>query len=444
MALKQTKILKNKITKEEMTKTKLAKKLRTSVAKINEYILGDDETPMNIKIIPLKNGIVNVEFTEEIEVAKYEGVFFNKLKNGDTTYYITYKDLGTNKKITLNMGKRSEGITEKYCSNERRKILQEMRLDEVLIKTKNKRIEKEILSFDMMAKKYYENRKLHMTKTNYTDALAIYTNHIEPYIGNMPVEEIKTSHIEKIMQIKKAKYANSTINFIVEKISSIFNFGIKKGIYTGLNPTKEIQKLKSSNERTRFLSKEEIELLLSEVKENEILYLFTILSLTTGGRLKTICNIKVKDIKLEDMFIDLQDFKNKTLYIAFIKNDTYFLSLLKKHMKGKNANDFLFGRRTLIANVKYIERQMPKIFKKLFNQDIDDKNEELSAEQLAEIRREKVVIHTLRHTFASQLVINGTPIFTVKKLMNHKDINHTMRYTKLSPESGRDFVNDIF
>ena len=52
----------------------------------------------------------------------------------------------------------------------------------------------------------------------------------------------------------------------------------------------------------------------------------------------------------------------------------------------------------------------------------------------------KVVIYTLRHTFASHLAIQGTPIFTIQKLMNHKDIKQTMRYAKLAPDSGRDFI----
>lgn len=56
----------------------------------------------------------------------------------------------------------------------------------------------------------------------------------------------------------------------------------------------------------------------------------------------------------------------------------------------------------------------------------------------------RAVVHTLRHTFASHLAINGTPIFTIQKLMNHKDINMTLRYAKLAPDSGRDFVNDLY
>ena len=37
--------------------------------------------------------------------------------------------------------------------------------------------------------------------------------------------------------------------------------------------------------------------------------------------------------------------------------------------------------------------------------------------------KNRTVIHTLRHTFASHLAINGTPIFTIKELMNHSDVH---------------------
>ena len=55
----------------------------------------------------------------------------------------------------------------------------------------------------------------------------------------------------------------------------------------------------------------------------------------------------------------------------------------------------------------------------------------------------RVVIHTFRHTFASQLAIQGTPIFTIMKLMDHADISQTIRYAKLSPENGRDSVFEL-
>jgi integrase len=51
--------------------------------------------------------------------------------------------------------------------------------------------------------------------------------------------------------------------------------------------------------------------------------------------------------------------------------------------------------------------------------------------------RQKVVFHTLRHTFASWLVQAGTPIYTVANLMGHSTIAMTQRYAHLAPEGNR-------
>ena len=47
--------------------------------------------------------------------------------------------------------------------------------------------------------------------------------------------------------------------------------------------------------------------------------------------------------------------------------------------------------------------------------------------------RNKVVFHTLRHTFASWLAMAGVDIYTIKELMGHSDIKMTQRYMHLAP-----------
>ena len=62
----------------------------------------------------------------------------------------------------------------------------------------------------------------------------------------------------------------------------------------------------------------------------------------------------------------------------------------------------------------------------------------------AQDSKNRAVTHTLRHTFASQLAMNGVAIYTIQKLMNHKDINMTLRYAKLAPDNGKIDVKGLY
>lgn len=49
--------------------------------------------------------------------------------------------------------------------------------------------------------------------------------------------------------------------------------------------------------------------------------------------------------------------------------------------------------------------------------------------------------HTLKHSFASQLVMNGCDIYTLKELMRHSKIEMTERYAHLSPNHKSKAIN---
>ena len=51
--------------------------------------------------------------------------------------------------------------------------------------------------------------------------------------------------------------------------------------------------------------------------------------------------------------------------------------------------------------------------------------------------RQRVVFHSLRHTYASWLVQGGTPLYTVAELMGHTTLEMTKRYSHLAPDSLR-------
>lgn len=51
--------------------------------------------------------------------------------------------------------------------------------------------------------------------------------------------------------------------------------------------------------------------------------------------------------------------------------------------------------------------------------------------------RQRVVFHSLRHTFASWLVQRGVPLYTVAELMGHTTLEMTKRYSHLAPDTMR-------
>ena len=181
------------------------------------------------------------------------------------------------------------------------------------------------------------------------------------------------------------------------------------------------------------MSSEDIKKLYEKIKDNPMLNLFTRLALTTGSRLDGILNLQKKDIDLQNNSITLYDLKNKETYKGFLSSDVK--NILIDLFPKLTANSFIVSldNKKIQLSKRQVQCRLKPILDDLFNKELEIND-----------RKHRVVIHSLRHTFASHLAINGTPIFTVQKLMNHKDIKMTMRYAKLAPNSGLNQVQNLY
>ena len=63
--------------------------------------------------------------------------------------------------------------------------------------------------------------------------------------------------------------------------------------------------------------------------------------------------------------------------------------------------------------------------------------------QEAKLDGQGVAWHTFRHTFASHLVMNGTPLATVSELLGHSSISTTMIYSHLSADHVKDAIRKL-
>ncbi len=347
------------------------------------------------------------------------------MEGNDRSYQIRYKINGRLKEEVI--GKKSEGITEQYCHQKRNEALNNSKFGDDAPIVKHKK--KNFITVQSLADTYIND-----TIDNKTNAKMLnkYNLHIKESFGEMDIHTIEQEDITKWRRSLTAGRAPKTANSIVELLSTIFNHSIKKGLKV-VNPCVGVKKPKVNNQREKYLDIEEIAQLKEVVQENTTLYSFVLLSLSTGGRRETILNIKKQDINLKNNTISLIDFKNGgERYTGFIEKETmdFLESLDWSKLK---PYDYIVGLSSIVLPAKTLSNQLAPILNDLFNQGLD-KND----------TKHRTVIHTLRHTFASHLAINGTPIFTIKKLMNHHDIEMTMRYAKLAPDSGKENVFKLY
>ena len=210
--------------------------------------------------------------------------------------------------------------------------------------------------------------------------------------------------------------ANKTLNIELQTLRSIFNLAKTWG-YTKENPTDGVKSMKITNHITpRFLSEAECKKLLDACNEWEYPIFYTFLN--TGMRKSELLNIEWSDVDFNRRKIKIRvkdNWSPKTDEREIPINNT-LLKLLKKHREESKKGSFVFhdGRGDQIENNRLRKRIMSLTKKCGFP--------------------EVTKLHTLRHTFASHLVMKGIDLPTVKKLMGHSDIQTTMIYSHLADE----------
>jgi integrase len=358
------------------------------------------------------------------------GVYYKLLSDGSKSFYFNYRDINDNNKLKwVHAGKYKEGIREINAVNMRNEQLSKMKHGEDITVIANKK-KKEAVTFDSLAQTYFKD------KNSTKNRMSRYNTHIKEAIGNKDIQKISKKSIRELLEdirIKKG-IANQTLNSIKELISTIYNYHIKEYDLKIINPCMGIKKYDVDNARERYLSLDEIKQLKEVIKDNFLVNLFVELALQTGGRFETILSIQKKDINISSGAVTLKNHKTKKTYTGYLQKD--FVESIREYLKELNINDYVVSfedAHDTKLTQRNLQHRIKPLLDELFNKGLDTKD-----------AKNRVVIHTFRHTFASHLAINGVPIFTIKELMNHAKIEQTERYAHLSPENGKNAVQGLY
>jgi len=246
-----------------------------------------------------------------------------------------------------------------------------------------------------------------------------WTHHVKPHLRSMMMDKVTPLDIEKVLYKMRGSdnrigkpYAPQTVKHVLNLQKRIFNWAIRRDLYTGLNPCLKVKAPKFDNRVNNTLSKEELKSLLTVLDswENQRGALVVKFALYTGKRRGEILALKWEDIDLENRLMTFHGMntksgKSQTLPIG---QKAYGSVLTAMSLR---ICDQVFSSR----NGPYSPNGFNSIWRR--------------------IRRKAGItirFHDLRHTFASYLASSGkVDIYTLKELLGHSTIEMTQRYAHL-------------
>lgn len=278
---------------------------------------------------------------------------------------------------------------------------------------------------------YFPNAKVNKAEDSYKREDGLFRNWISPEIGNLPLKDITQISLERIKKnMKEAGQSPRSISYALAVIRQTFNFAKRNRIYSGDAPTAHVVFPKEDNSRLRFLTHAEVDLLLETLqKKNHQLYEMSLIAIHCGLRSGEIASLRWGDISLDSKKIIVRDTKNKVNRIVPM---TEHVKLMLTEKKPGENNGLLFrdskGEKLKDYNISF---HFNRIINMLgFNNSVID-------------RRDRVVFHSLRHTYCSFLVEEGVDLYTVQKLAGHRTILITQKYSHFNDATLSNAVNKL-
>ena len=167
---------------------------------------------------------------------------------------------------------------------------------------------------------------------------------------------------------------------------------------------------KKESKLPEVLNKKEVLDIINSTK-NSIHRLIIQLIYSSGLRVSEIINLQPKDLDIERNILVVRQGKGAkdriTLLSPLLKED------LLKHLLKNSPKKYLFESN---RGGKYSKRTIEEIISKISKK----------------TTQKKVTPHTLRHSFATHLLENGTDIRYIQKLLGHKNLRTTQIYTHIA------------
>ena len=258
---------------------------------------------------------------------------------------------------------------------------------------------------------------------NYLDEFSngqlIFSELNEPYLESFKEFLLTT----KSKRSNKTTLAQNSAASYFNKVKASLRQAYKDGILqTDLNS--KISPIKNAETRREYLTIEELNALVKTPCNNPLMKRAALFSALTGLRFSDIRKMRWSELEFiqgEGYFLNYNQKKTKGVEVLPISEQAYSFTEGKKRPSEMIQNNFVF------EDLKYSAYHNKHLFQWI---------------GAAGITKD-ITFHCFRHTFATLQLYNGTDLYTVSKMLGHKDLKATQVYAKIVDATKRTAVDKI-
>lgn len=320
-------------------------------------------------------------------------------------------------------------------------ILKSFSVDEIeklkiLLPLFNESQQKEIVTLRLFADEYCSFIKQNRSKAYHVSVMSSFKHLIEFFGVQKSIREIGLKETENFCSYLQQK-VHKGFYVYYRTLKAAFNKALEWG-YVKENYFLKIKLPKKQKLTPVFINCAQLSVISYQIK-NPTVNEFIIFAFYTGMRLDEIINLRWKNIDLDSRIITVGDENfttkgRKQRFIPICEEALEALTRCKTQVakgtpsfvlplsNGENISCFVFCK----ANgEQYTGDHISQCFKR--------------ACKAANVDS-RIHFHTLRHSFASNLVQRGVPLYTIKELLGHSSISTTEIYSHLNMETLRDAI----
>jgi integrase/recombinase XerD len=292
-----------------------------------------------------------------------------------------------------------------------------------LVVTPIDRILQKISKLDLSGKEHFENYMLYKWRMNHKpstlkSSFIAVSSFLIFYgdIGKSHIEEIVNNDLEAFIEHEQDRGLKvTTVRTRLHILFAFLRFLIEQDIIDGRILKRKI-KLKVPDFLPRAIAPGDVRKILSVIKEIRDRALILVL-LRTGMRIGELLGLKMIDLDVHERKIHIYEGeKNYLGRVVYLSDDALMAVKLWLSKRDQGKEYLFYGLR---SNLCYTSAR--NIFTRYLRE--------------TGLQHKGYTIHSLRHTFASELLNAGMRLECLQLLLGHRDIEMTRRYARLTDRS---------